>query len=175
MKRVTPTNRRITHYFLKLTLIALTLLSISCSDEDNYIDTSSFAEQMELKTTYTSIETAVFNSINTYREANNLQTLTIIDTASTYAMDHNFYMIDNKQMNHDNFETRSSKLINQGAKLVLENVAFGYRSEHEVMEGWLNSEGHKNNIENSQITHIGLSIEKNERGSYYYTTIFIKK
>lgn len=37
-----------------------------------------------------------------------------------------------------------------------ENIAMGYRSAAAVVDGWLNSSGHRKNIENSDLTHIGV-------------------
>lgn len=37
-----------------------------------------------------------------------------------------------------------------------ENIAAGYRSSADVMKGWMNSPGHRQNILNSVYTHIGM-------------------
>jgi len=37
-----------------------------------------------------------------------------------------------------------------------ENIAYGYRTPAEVMNGWMNSSGHRANILNSNYTHIGV-------------------
>ena len=37
-----------------------------------------------------------------------------------------------------------------------ENVAYGFRNPQAVMQGWMNSEGHKANILQEKFTHIGI-------------------
>jgi len=56
-----------------------------------------------------------------------------------------------------------------------ENIAAGQRSAQEVMTAWMNSPGHRRNILEPAYTHIGIGIAENERGTPYYTQMFIKK
>lgn len=52
-----------------------------------------------------------------------------------------------------------------------ENIAKGQRSPQEVVNAWMNSEGHRKNILNSNFTHIGVGhVEGN-----YWTQMFIGK
>ncbi len=39
-----------------------------------------------------------------------------------------------------------------------ENIAYGYSSPKNFMEGWMNSEGHRKNILNSSYTHMGVGV-----------------
>ena len=56
---------------------------------------------------------------------------------------------------------------------VAENIASGYKTPEIVMNGWMNSEGHKKNILNSNMTHIGVGFyEKNS--VKYWVQIFAK-
>lgn len=53
-----------------------------------------------------------------------------------------------------------------------ENIAMGQRSPEEVMNGWMNSEGHRKNIMHDQFTHLGVGyVEKN--GTTYWTQMFV--
>ncbi|MFZ4454462.1 CAP domain-containing protein [Salibacterium aidingense] len=56
-----------------------------------------------------------------------------------------------------------------------ENIAAGQRSPEQVVEGWMNSEGHRENILNGDFTHIGVGHA--EGGSYgnYWTQMFVTK
>ncbi|NLZ45437.1 MAG: hypothetical protein GX896_01970 [Clostridiales bacterium] len=52
-----------------------------------------------------------------------------------------------------------------------ENIASGYSTAKDVMEAWMNSQGHKENILNSKYEYIGVGVvEKN--GRYYWTQLF---
>lgn len=93
---------------------------------------------------------------------------------SAYAVDHTKYMIQQKRISHDNFEFRKNALKNRGASQVTENVAFGYQTAASVVNAWLNSPGHRRNIE-ADYTHSGFGIIADNRGNYYFTNIFYRK
>lgn len=94
--------------------------------------------------------------------------------ASAYAVDHTFYMIDLEEINHDYFEVRKKALKDRGAKIVGENVAFGYPTAEAVVNAWLNSPGHLANIEGN-FTHSGFGVIEAPDGRVYFTQLFYKK
>ncbi len=51
-----------------------------------------------------------------------------------------------------------------------ENIAYGYRTPEAVVEGWMNSEGHRRNIMSSSFTEIGVGYIS--QGNYW-TQMFI--
>ncbi|MGK7909965.1 MAG: CAP domain-containing protein [Synechococcus sp.] len=53
-----------------------------------------------------------------------------------------------------------------------ENIAVGYRSAASVVQGWMNSEGHRRNILNGSFTHMGLGTVANDFGRLYWTQVF---
>lgn len=53
-----------------------------------------------------------------------------------------------------------------------ENVAYGFRTPEAVMEGWMNSEGHKANILNENYTSIGIGYYKGANGYNYWAQMF---
>lgn len=53
-----------------------------------------------------------------------------------------------------------------------ENIAFGYQSAASVVQGWMNSEGHRRNILNANFTHMGLGYVTNASGRPYWTQVF---
>ena len=53
-----------------------------------------------------------------------------------------------------------------------ENVAYGYRTADAVMTGWMNSEGHRNNILNEKFTAIGVGYYKGSNGYCYWSQMF---
>lgn len=55
-----------------------------------------------------------------------------------------------------------------------ENIARGHLTPEHVMEGWMNSEGHRANILNDSFTHLGVGFV-NKNGVYYWTQMFIGK
>lgn len=59
-----------------------------------------------------------------------------------------------------------------------ENIAYGYRSPSgapdaaQVMDGWMNSSGHRNNILSNQVSEVGVAIASGARGELYYASVF---
>lgn len=55
-----------------------------------------------------------------------------------------------------------------------ENIAYGQRSAAEVMNGWMNSPGHRKNILSPNYDEIGVGVAKDSNGTIYWTQMFIK-
>jgi len=84
-------------------------------------------------------------------------------------------MIEVDNVSHDNFFLRKESLqTNADANIVSENVAYGFNSAASVVNAWINSPSHKDNIE-GDYTDFDVSAEQNEAGKWYFTNIFIKR
>lgn len=141
--------------------------TVSCSKDDSQ-------ENIEKQEALT-ISNEIFKLVNTHRVNLGKPVLSKNDLATQLADDHSEYMIAQNELSHDNSDERGFRLINEEqANKVGENVAFKYKNAKEVMEAWLNSSGHKKNIE-ADYTHIGISAVKNDDGIYYFTQIFFRK
>lgn len=55
-----------------------------------------------------------------------------------------------------------------------ENIAAGYSTPEQVVQGWMNSEGHRANILDKNFTHIGVGYAKGGSYGHYETQMFIK-
>ena len=55
-----------------------------------------------------------------------------------------------------------------------ENIAYGQTSPEDVMNGWMNSPGHRANILNSNFTQIGVGVAKKANGQYVWTQTFTR-
>ena len=53
-----------------------------------------------------------------------------------------------------------------------ENIAWGQRTPEQVVTGWMNSEGHRANIMNSEFTTIGVGYYQNANGTNYWCQLF---
>lgn len=53
-----------------------------------------------------------------------------------------------------------------------ENIAYGQKTPEQVMEGWMNSPGHRANIMNKNFTKIGVGYYQNSNGVKYWTQLF---
>lgn len=52
-----------------------------------------------------------------------------------------------------------------------ENVAMGYPTAESVMDGWVNSPGHRANILNPTMVHIGVAVVTGGDGAPYWTMV----
>lgn len=55
---------------------------------------------------------------------------------------------------------------------IAENVALGYPSAEAVVQGWMNSPGHRANILNPGVVETGISIARSAAGGLYYCQVF---
>jgi uncharacterized YkwD family protein/spore coat assembly protein SafA len=55
-----------------------------------------------------------------------------------------------------------------------ENIAYGQRTPQAVMNDWMNSTGHRNNILSRVYNQIGVGVAKASNGTFYWTQEFIK-
>ncbi len=154
--------------------LALVFTMFSCSPDANEEAnaTASLVQNYE----YNDTEVKMAALINDYRTSIGLNELQTVNHISFKSEEHNEYMIENKVVNHDFFQERSQNIINVlGAVKVNENVAYNYATPEAALHAWLNSPGHKANIEGS-FTHFGISVTADPvSGRKYYTNIFIKK
>jgi uncharacterized protein YkwD len=124
-----------------------------------------------------SLEQAVHNQINQYRQSQNLPPLVFDQTVADQARLHSVAMSNAGSLSHNGFDGRAAaieKTITYSS--VAENVASnsGYSHPESVaVKGWIKSPGHqKNMVGNYGLTGIGV-VEKG--GTYYFTQIFVRQ
>jgi uncharacterized protein YkwD len=121
------------------------------------------------------IEIEIMELINAYRINEGLNTLNEHNTVKAVAYTHTDYMIEVDNVSHDNFFQRKQSLqANAEANVVSENVAYGFSSAESVVNAWINSPSHKDNIE-GDYTDFDVSAEQDNEGKWYFTNIFIKR
>ena len=155
--------------------IALMFSLVSCSPDSidkESVDTNQTAVNYE----YSENETELINLINDYRASIGLNKLELINYVSVKSEEHDLYMIQSNEVSHAGFKERADNIMEVlKAKKVSENIAYNFSTSQSALGAWLNSAGHKANIEGN-FTHFGISIRINpETGKKYYTNIFIKK
>lgn len=68
-------------------------------------------------------------------------------------------MVRTYMMGHEGFDTRANAIIQTlGAHNVGENVAMGYETAASLVQGWLDSPGHRQNIMNPVFRKMGIGI-----------------
>lgn len=53
-----------------------------------------------------------------------------------------------------------------------ENIALGYPSAESVVDGWMNSTGHRRNILDRSVVETGIGIVRSSAGGLYYCQVF---
>lgn len=123
----------------------------------------------------TSYDMQIFNLVNAHRKQKGLAALEFDDDIFNQCCIHSKNMSTGKTaFGHDGFDDRVKNLTPWC--WAGENVAFNYSTKPEdVVNIWLNSSGHRANIESTQAMHSAVSAVKNSEGAWYYTQIFIKR
>lgn len=158
--------------FRALLPLAIVFTLVSCSSDSSEEITAPIVENFS----YSDTELDLMGRINQHRASLGLNELQPINHISYKSSEHNDYMIENDVVGHQYFEQRASNIKQVlGARQVSENVAYNYQSNGGVLNAWLASDAHRENIE-GDYTHFGISIKTNpNNGKKYYTNIFMKR
>lgn len=129
-----------------------------------------------LNTTVTSYEQEVIRLVNEIRVKNGLKALSHDWELSRVARYKSQDMKDNRYFSHTSpvYGSPFQMIRNFGISFrsAGENIAKGYTSPQAVVNGWMNSSGHRANILNANYTHIGVGYVS---GGNYWTQMFISK
>ena len=130
----------------------------------------------EADSTVTSYEQEVIRLVNEIRVQNGLKALTYDWELARVARFKSQDMKDNKYFSHTSpvYGTPFQMIKNFGIsyRSAGENIAKGYATPQAVVNGWMNSSGHRANILNANYTHIGVGYVS---GGNYWTQMFISK
>lgn len=111
--------------------------------------------------------------MNDHRESVGCPSLVWNDAVASVAQAHSEDMVDRDFFDHTNPDGDSpfDRLQNAGVPYSggAENIAWGYSTASAVLDGWLNSAGHKANIENCSLTEHGVGLDQS-----YWTHLFIR-
>ncbi|MFJ1562635.1 CAP domain-containing protein [Streptomyces erythrochromogenes] len=116
---------------------------------------------------------AVLALVNQERAAAGCQAVTLNAKLTKAAQDHSADMAAHSNMSHT-----GSDGSDPGARITRagyawstygENVAYGYSTPEKVMEGWMNSPGHRENILNCSFKEIGIGLAQ---PNHYWTQNF---
>lgn len=129
-----------------------------------------------LDSTVTNYEQEVIRLVNEIRVSNGLKALTYDWELSRVARYKSQDMKDNNYFSHTSpiYGSPFQMIKNFGISFrsAGENIAKGYSTPQAVVNGWMNSSGHRANILNASYTHIGVGYVS---GGNYWTQMFIAK
>ena len=128
----------------------------------------------QLESTVSSYESEVIRLVNEIRQQNGLRPLAANWELSRVARYKSQDMRDNGYFSHNSptYGTPFQMLSAFGLsyRTAGENIAKGYASPQAVVNGWMNSSGHRANILNASYTQIGVGYVS---GGNYWTQLFI--
>ncbi|RYY54775.1 MAG: CAP domain-containing protein [Chitinophagaceae bacterium] len=123
------------------------------------------------------IVTDILTLTNKARAKKGLSALVMKDGLNRIAAGHSQNMATGKvPFSHDGFKERYSLAKKEYAGLngFAENVSFGPSTGREVVDGWMGSKHHKENIL-GDYTSIGIGVATDKNGRNYYTQVFGKE
>lgn len=125
--------------------------------------------------TVAAYEQEVFDLVNQIREENGLEPFMYNETLAETARAHSQDMIDRNFFDHTNPDGKSpfDRMRDNGLSysMAAENIAVGYPSPEAVVEGWMNSEGHRANILGG-CEELGVGLALGGSYGYYWTQCF---
>ena len=128
----------------------------------------------QLDTTVTAFENEVIRLVNIIRQENGLKALSANWELSRVARYKSQDMVDIRYFAHISpvYGTPCQMIKSFGIsyRTAGENIAYGYKTPQAVVDGWMNSSGHRANILNSSYTQIGVGYVANGN---YWTQMFI--
>jgi uncharacterized protein YkwD len=123
----------------------------------------------------TKVEKRLLELTNAERAKEELPALKAAPLLFKSAREHSANMAKQGKMEHElDGKNPFQRIKGVGYQYYLagENIAFGPLDLKAVMNGWMNSEGHRKNILHKGYTEIGLGIARGSDGAYYYTQVF---
>ncbi|MEU1235424.1 CAP domain-containing protein [Micromonospora aurantiaca] len=116
----------------------------------------------------------VVTIVNQERAKAGCKALTVNAKLNLAAQRHSQDQADHKKMDHTGSDGSQPwdrvKAAGYAYRMVGENVAWNYQTPAAVMEGWMNSEGHRKNILNCSYTQIGVGVARSN--GPYWTQVF---
>jgi uncharacterized protein YkwD len=123
------------------------------------------------------MEKDILYYINQYRSSIGLPSLQMVNAATEQATKHSIDMANRSMpFGHEGFDQRIDNIVKKigFVHASAENVAYGKLTAKEVVDLWLNSPGHKKNIEGNYVL-TGIGLAKDADGIVFYTQIFLRK
>lgn len=119
-------------------------------------------------------EQEIFEITNVLRMRHQLTPLKWDESTADVAYGHSKDMAENNDFSHESrtFGSLTDRLNRAEVvyKAAGENIAANYTDAPAVVEGWLNSKGHRESLLNKDFTHLGVGVYQK-----YYTQNFIQK
>ena len=127
---------------------------------------------------YAATESRIFDQINAQRRQQGLPALVYNPNLDRMAKIQARNMARLQKMAHVLPDADLPTLVDRARYVgypygrIAENVALGFPSAETVVEGWMNSKGHRANILNRDLVETGIGMARSTAGSLYYCQVF---
>lgn len=117
------------------------------------------------------LATAIAQGLNANRAANRLRALDYNPKLGQAAMVHACDMTERNFFGHDgsdgsNVQNRARRVGYRDC-LIAENLAWGYPRPEQIIDGWMNSPGHRHNMLLARVDEFGIAIAQGAQGPYW--------
>lgn len=156
-------------------IILLLLIIAACDDSSSPDENGSPVTEENFSAV--SLSEEFLSLINEHRSSIGLSPLEHVEALGKIAETHSQNMASGKtSFGHTGFSDRcdEGRVVIGGGNLCAENVAKGQKTAKAAFDSWINSSGHKANIEQSRHTHTGFGYAKSSSGIFYFTQIFLE-
>lgn len=151
-------------------VVAVLMMTKGVKSKGYYVQSSA-----ELRTSY---EYEVFDLTNVERVNKGLEPYKWRDDLAKVARDHSKDMIANNYFSHTNKQGQApwdrAKQAGISYSYFSENIAYGQKDAMHVVNGWMNSSGHRRSILSTDCTGLGVGVWFKSDNTPYYTQNFIK-
>lgn len=149
------------NYFIVVVVVLIALV-IGCSKVKNWSAEPDILVLLRLH-----------NEIRFQRGLGDLQ---IEETLQQAAQKHAEWMANNQNLSHTGARGSSvGDRIGGGWGSLGENIACGQETEEEVMEDWMKSRGHRENVLTKEYNDVGIGIARSKNGRLYWCVDFGRK
>lgn len=149
----------------RFTSTAVLLLTIGLLSQSFYTASSDKLEKEILKET------------NEFRKSRGKKAFILNDSLCAIARRHSEAMASGKiPFGHKDFKLREKearKVLQTPYASIAENVAYGSTTAEEVVTGWKNSPGHRQNMLGN-FRYIGIGVAADKDGVLYFTQFFVE-
>lgn len=140
-----------------------------------FIGTTAFASNCVAPPNVNQLATEIAAGLNESRRANGEAPLRFNRQLGQAAMVHACDMLANNFFDHRGSDGSNSQARVQSTGyndcIVAENIAWGYPRSEQIVNGWLNSPGHRRNMLHPRIEEFGVGITQGPKGPYWVLVV----
>jgi len=155
---------------MRILLIILSIFLIGCHKTDIKVENKPIQKiEQEKKQAYQKFQILLLEEHNKQRESKGMARLSIDKKLCEYAQSHADKMVEKNSMYHSSMSDLRKVL---DSNWVGENVAWGQKTEVDVVNSWMWSPGHRWNILGSNYKRVGFGMKKDVNNRNYWCVVF---